>query len=102
MADRVDFNEFSFFVPYIIIEIYKYLSHCGLIFFLWKTKNIKDANDQLYIAEIFRQNPEIEVVYLFGSIVTETIHSESDLDLAVILRNQRVRDSNLDILEDFV
>lgn len=47
---------------------------------------------------IFQQYPGVQAVYLFGSVAAGKTHRESDLDLAVVPRNGRVRAQKLDIL----
>jgi predicted nucleotidyltransferase len=44
------------------------------------------------LGNIFRKYPQVEAVFLFGSVATTKTHHESDLDLAIY--------PNLDILED--
>jgi len=50
------------------------------------------------LAEVFREFPGIEAVYLFGSMVEGRTHAESDLDLAIVSA-QDVADRKLDLLE---
>lgn len=49
---------------------------------------------------LFEQYPGVQAVYLFGSVAAGKTHRESDLDLAVVPRNGRVRAQKLDILAD--
>jgi len=59
-----------------------------------------DKTDSQRLTNIFGQYPEIQAVYLFGSRATGKIHTESDLDLAVVPRSERARERKLDILAD--
>ncbi len=47
---------------------------------------------------IFSQFPEIDAVYLFGSVASGGVHPESDLDLAIILATKSLNERKLDIL----
>ena len=49
---------------------------------------------------VFSQYPEIQAVYLFGSVAAGSTHSESDLDLAIVPRHLTLRSKKLDILTD--
>jgi predicted nucleotidyltransferase len=49
---------------------------------------------------IFKQYPDIQAVYLFGSTVTGRLHAESDLDLAIVPRRGAGELPRLDILTD--
>lgn len=52
------------------------------------------------LPQIFQSYPGIQAVYLFGSAITGRIHSESDLDLAIVPRDASLRDKRLEILTD--
>ncbi|MEA3349580.1 MAG: nucleotidyltransferase domain-containing protein [Chloroflexota bacterium] len=52
------------------------------------------------LSDIFSQFPEIEAVYLFGSHATGKTHAESDLDLAIVPRDEQARTRKLDILTE--
>ncbi len=52
------------------------------------------------LAEVFSHYPEIQAVYLFGSVAGGTTHAESDLDLAIVPRHPNLRRKKLDILTD--
>ena len=50
------------------------------------------------LAELFRGYPDIQAVYLFGSVPGGRTHAESDLDLAIVPRASTARARKLDIL----
>ena len=50
--------------------------------------------------KVFRKYPEIQAVYLFGSVVSGNIHQESDIDLAIFPGIKTLRDQKLAILTD--
>ena len=52
------------------------------------------------LPKIFVKYPGIQAVYLFGSAGGGQMHPESDLDLAVVHRDEAVREKKLDILAD--
>ena len=52
------------------------------------------------LAELFSQYPDIQAVYLFGSVAQGRVHAESDLDLAIIPRHSSLSASKLDILTE--
>lgn len=52
------------------------------------------------LPQIFRQYPDIQAVYLFGSTASGKVHRESDLDLAIVPREGTVRERRLDLLAD--
>ncbi len=52
------------------------------------------------LSRVFDTYPDIQAVYLFGSFASGHVHSESDLDLAIVPRHDTVRESRLDILAD--
>jgi len=52
------------------------------------------------LPQVFSTYPDIQAVYLFGSFTSGNVHSESDLDLAIVPRHDTVRESRLDILAD--
>jgi hypothetical protein len=56
--------------------------------------------DLQLLAEIFRMYPDVQAVYLFGSLAAGNVHGESDLDLAVVPRRSSIRAKKLDILAD--
>ena len=47
-------------------------------------------NIEKKISEFFEDRPEIIAVYLYGSMVTGKIHSESDIDIAVLFDRQKI------------
>ena len=54
------------------------------------------------LAQVFRQYPDIQAVYLFGSHATGNVYRESDVDLGVVPGSPAVREKRLDILADLV
>jgi predicted nucleotidyltransferase len=54
------------------------------------------------LAKIFRQYPDVQAVYLFGSRVRGHTHPGSDLDLAVVPSEELSERERLDILADLV
>ncbi len=52
------------------------------------------------LPEVFGKYPDIQAVYVFGSVGRGQTHRESDLDLAIVPRNKTVRQKKLDILAD--
>jgi len=56
--------------------------------------------DLQLLPKIFAKYPVIQAVYLFGSAGGEQAHRQSDLDLAIVPRNETVRERKLDILAD--
>ena len=52
------------------------------------------------LVKVFARYPEIQAVYLFGSIPTTKTHAESDLDLAILPGIPTLRKKKLDILTD--
>lgn len=56
--------------------------------------------DLRLLSDVFRQYPDIQAVYLFGSVADKAVHAESDLDLAIVPRRHTLRSKKLDILTD--
>ena len=52
------------------------------------------------LEKVFKNYPEIEAVYLFGSAGTGKLHSESDIDLAIYPDNPGLREKKLSILTE--
>jgi predicted nucleotidyltransferase len=52
------------------------------------------------LGQVFAGYPDIEAVYLFGSLATGRTHPGSDLDLAIVPCHPRVLERRLDILTD--
>ncbi|MBI5952601.1 MAG: nucleotidyltransferase domain-containing protein [Chloroflexi bacterium] len=52
------------------------------------------------LPEIFKKYPDIQAVYLFGSVASGKANSQSDIDLAVVPRTPSLREKKLDILAD--
>ncbi|NJN68649.1 MAG: nucleotidyltransferase domain-containing protein [Chloroflexaceae bacterium] len=64
---------------------------------------MRNPSDFSVLPDIFRRYPDIQAVYVFGSVATGTAHAESDLDLAIVPATRgeggTVRDHHLDILD---
>lgn len=56
--------------------------------------------DLKLLAKVFKNYPDIQAVYLFGSVVSGNIHQESDIDLAIIADTKKLRKRKLAILTD--
>jgi predicted nucleotidyltransferase len=56
--------------------------------------------DLKVLPEIFKKYPDIQAVYLFGSVASGNANSHSDIDLAILPRNSSLREKKLDILAD--
>jgi len=54
----------------------------------------------IILETIFKNYPEIQVVYLFGSSASGRANAESDLDLAVLADDTSLRGRKLDILTE--
>lgn len=54
------------------------------------------------LGEIFRKYPEIQAVYLFGSVAEGWAHAESDLDLAIFSDDPGLEEKKLEILTEIV
>ncbi len=52
------------------------------------------------LRRLFARYPDIQAVYLFGSMASGTTHPESDLDLAILPRDPALRARKLDLLAD--
>ena len=60
---------------------------------------IKKPNLKL-LKNVFRNYPEIQAVYLFGSVASGNVYQESDIDLAIIPDTEKLRERKLTILTD--
>jgi predicted nucleotidyltransferase len=56
--------------------------------------------DLKILPQVFEKYPDIQAVYLFGSVASGDTHAESDIDLAIVPRNKTLRSKKLDILAD--
>ena len=56
--------------------------------------------DLKLLPEIFKKYPDIQAVYLFGSVAGGNANSQSDIDLAILPRASSLRTKKLDILAD--
>lgn len=54
------------------------------------------------LVSIFESYPDIQAVYLYGSVIEGRTHAESDLDLAIMPRTGSVRARKLEVLADLV
>ena len=61
---------------------------------------MKTNPDIKLLKKVFKNYPEIEAVYLFGSAGTGKLHTESDIDLAIYPDNPVLREKKLSILTD--
>ena len=63
-------------------------------------KIMKNNPDIKLLKKVFKDYPEIEAVYLFGSAATGKLHRESDIDLALYPDSPKLREKKLDILTE--
>jgi len=63
-------------------------------------KTMRTNPDIKLLKEVFKNYPEIEAVYLFGSAGTGKLHSESDIDLAIYPDTPGLREKKLSILTE--
>lgn len=63
-------------------------------------ENIKSNPDIELLENVFKNYPEIEAVYLFGSAGTGKLHLESDIDLAIYPDTPGLRKQKLAILTE--
>jgi predicted nucleotidyltransferase len=63
-------------------------------------KNAPHFPDLTHLERVFRKYPDIQAVYLFGSVASGKTHTESDLDLAILPGNSSLREHKLDILTE--
>jgi len=61
---------------------------------------MKTNPDIKLLTKVFKNYPEIEAVYLFGSTATGKLHRESDIDLAVYPDTPGLREKKLSILTE--
>ena len=61
-----------------------------------------ETNILTKLGEIFALYPDIQAVYLFGSVAAGTERPDSDLDLALVPRSNALRRQKLEILTDLV
>ena len=62
--------------------------------------NKKNFPELSALETVFRKYPEIQAVYVFGSVATGKIKSESDLDLGIVSHSPSLRERKLEILTD--
>jgi uncharacterized protein len=55
-------------------------------------------NDIRALKDVFQRYPSIQAVYVFGSMGSGKIHSESDLDLAIVSRSRALKKKKLQLL----
>lgn len=56
--------------------------------------------DLKILPQVFEKYPEIQAVYLFGSVASGNTHAESDIDLAIVPLDNKLRSKKLDVLAD--
>ncbi len=56
--------------------------------------------DLTLLGEVFQKYPEIQAVYLFGSVTSGKMHNESDVDLGIVSHSKALYEKRLDILTD--
>jgi len=56
--------------------------------------------DEYALATVFRQFPDVQAVYLFGSAAEDRMRSDSDIDLAVVPRTGSCRERRLEMLAE--
>lgn len=56
--------------------------------------------DLQVLSQVFCEYPDVQAVYLFGSVASGRSHPDSDLDLAVYPKSRSVRERRLEILTD--
>ena len=61
---------------------------------------MKNNPDIKLLKKVFKNYPEIEAVYLFGSTATGKLHRESDIDLALYPDTPGLRKKKLSILTE--
>ena len=52
------------------------------------------------LPHIFAKYPEIDAVYLFGSLAEKRAHKKSDIDLGIVPNTTRIHDKHLEILSE--
>jgi predicted nucleotidyltransferase len=52
------------------------------------------------LKDVFQRYPAIQAVYVFGSIGSGKMHTESDLDLAIVSRSMTLKEKKLQLLTD--
>ncbi|MBC7225808.1 MAG: nucleotidyltransferase domain-containing protein [Thermoflexales bacterium] len=65
-----------------------------------KTRGLEQPEDLEALKGVFGKYPEVQAVYLFGSVAEGRKGPESDLDLAIVPRSPAARARRLDILAD--
>jgi hypothetical protein len=64
------------------------------------SKTYYDRPELSRLEKVFQKFPGIQAVYLFGSTASNKMHTESDLDLAILPEKQTLRGHKLDILAE--
>ena len=57
-------------------------------------------DDVRALKDVFQRYPAIQAVYVFGSIGSGKMHTESDLDLAIVSRSMTLKEKKLQLLTD--
>ena len=60
---------------------------------------LKESEKKL-LNNVFEKYSAVQAVYLFGSVASENVHQESDIDLAIIPGTKKLREQKLAILTD--
>ena len=55
--------------------------------------------DLKLLPEVFKKYPDIQAVYLFGSVAGGKANSQSDIDIAIYPRNSSLREKNWTLLQ---
>ena len=56
-----------------------------------KNETKKKEDNFKRLSKVFKKYPEIQAVYLFGSVASGNVHQESDIDLAIIPDTKKLR-----------
>jgi predicted nucleotidyltransferase len=59
---------------------------------------LPNNSDLTQLPSIFNRYPEIQAVYLFGSVATHRTHNDSDLDLAIYPGTESLKSRKLQLL----
>ena len=58
------------------------------------------SDDIRSLKDVFQRYPAIQAVYVFGSTGSGKMHSESDLDLAIVSRSMPLKENKLQLLTE--
>jgi uncharacterized protein len=59
------------------------------------------SDDIRSLKDVFQRYPQIQAVYMFGSMGSGKMHPESDLDLAIVSRSMTLKKKKLQLLTEF-